>query len=91
MICDHVAWPSALYIHKQMQASKLHSVISKSSRMGRCIRASLSLCLLKRHALETLHGYAIVLIINSINTIWRPLCPICKHMATLRWGGDGVF
>lgn len=47
-----------------------------------------SLYLLKRHALETHHGYTIVFIINSTNTIWRPLCPICKHMPTLREGAE---
>lgn len=39
MICDHVAWPSALYNHKQMQAGQLHSIISKRSRPGKCIHA----------------------------------------------------
>lgn len=40
--------------------------------------------MLQRYALETDHGYAIAFIIHSTNTIWRPLCPICKHMARLR-------
>lgn len=77
-------------LYTQTQASELHSVISKRSRMGRCNHVLLS-PFVKRHALQTHHGYAIVFIINSINTIWRPLRPICKHMATLRWGGDTVY
>lgn len=42
MICDHVAWPSALYNHKQMQAGQLHRIISKGSRPGKCIHALVS-------------------------------------------------
>lgn len=42
VICDHVAWPSALYNHKQMKAGQLHSIISKRSRPGKCIHALVS-------------------------------------------------
>lgn len=85
VICDHVAWPSALYTNAGQLASQCHFQEVQD------VFTHCSLHLLKRHALQTHHGYAIVFIINSINTIWRPLCPICKHMATLRWGGDRVY
>lgn len=42
MIYDHVAWPSALYNHKQTQAGQAHSIISKRSRPGKCIHALVS-------------------------------------------------
>lgn len=90
MICDHVAWPSGLYNHKQTQAGQLHSIISKRSKLGNCIHALVSGQMLQRYALETGHGYAITFIIHSTNTIWRPHCPICKHMARLKeWGAKG--